>query len=321
MFPEKVAQWFSLRGIKEDSLKKFGIYWNGSEIVIPIRDDHGEVLYKKFRRDPEATTGPKYRNESGSTNTLFNFNTDADTIIMTEGELDTVLLSSMGYDACSLTGGSQSVPEHLLPKFTNKKVYICYDKDKAGYEGAVKLAWKLKEVTPMVYIVCFPLYMQGKDITDYMQYHSKEEFNTLLKQAYAPCFPNGDDVQVCIDACVSDRRVLNNADLSKDALEFHLTKLNSMKDAEKRKKKKRIVDDTIEELKRVPITDYIEFNPAGFAHCKWHNEKTPSMKYYEDTNTVYCFGCGESADVIKVVRHLNNCSFLEALKILKGEDI
>lgn len=72
-------------------------------------------------------------------------------------------------------------------------------------------------------------------------------------------------------------------------------------------------------LKQIPIDRFISFNSSGMAKCIFHNEKTPSMKYYKKSNTVHCFGCGKTADVIDIVRELNKCTFKEALKILKNE--
>ena len=73
----------------------------------------------------------------------------------------------------------------------------------------------------------------------------------------------------------------------------------------------------VEMAKAVAISNFIEFNHAGFAKCVWHTEKTPSMKYYEDKNRVHCFGgCGKSGDVIDVVGQLYNIKFLEAVNFI-----
>ena len=77
----------------------------------------------------------------------------------------------------------------------------------------------------------------------------------------------------------------------------------------------------IPKLKEIPITNYIDFNRAGFARCIWHNEITPSMKYYHRTNTIYCFGCHKSGDVIDVVQQLNNFNSVgEAIKYLSNDN-
>jgi len=65
--------------------------------------------------------------------------------------------------------------------------------------------------------------------------------------------------------------------------------------------------------KMYPITSLIKVNKAGFARCVWHDEKTPSMKYYPKTNHVYCFGCHRRGDAIDVVQAIRGCSFGEAV--------
>lgn len=81
---------------------------------------------------------------------------------------------------------------------------------------------------------------------------------------------------------------------------------------------------TSEEIKQnVKIIDLLSeygFKPdrKGFICCPFHNEKTASMKIYPRTNSCYCFGCGESADVFKLVQHLDNCDFKTAYIRLGG---
>jgi hypothetical protein len=71
-----------------------------------------------------------------------------------------------------------------------------------------------------------------------------------------------------------------------------------------------------EKAKAVLITDYIEFNRSGFAPCIWHKESNSSMKYYKNSNTCYCFGCGKYGDVISVVQKLYNLDFKQAIIFL-----
>ena len=79
-----------------------------------------------------------------------------------------------------------------------------------------------------------------------------------------------------------------------------------------------ITNEDIQRAKMVPITNFIEFNKAGFAKCIYHQEKTPSLKYYPKNNTCYCFGgCIKTYDVIDIIKKLNNCDFISAVKFLK----
>lgn len=51
-------------------------------------------------------------------------------------------------------------------------------------------------------------------------------------------------------------------------------------------------------------------------NCIFHEEKTPSLTLYPNTNTFHCFGCGVTGDVIKLVRKKQNLNFQESLKWL-----
>lgn len=77
-----------------------------------------------------------------------------------------------------------------------------------------------------------------------------------------------------------------------------------------------ILAEHIAEAKLVPLDNFMKFNQSGFAPCCWHQEKSPSMKYYKKTNSVHCFGCNKGGDVIDLVSHLYNLKFLDAVKFI-----
>ena len=50
-------------------------------------------------------------------------------------------------------------------------------------------------------------------------------------------------------------------------------------------------------------SDYtIDFEARPVCKCPLHEEDTPSMRWYEETNTFYCFGCRAGGDVIQLHR-------------------
>lgn len=63
----------------------------------------------------------------------------------------------------------------------------------------------------------------------------------------------------------------------------------------------------------------IETNSKGFAVCPFHNEKTASFKVYDGDRGYYCFGCGESGDVITFVQKLFDLSFPDALRKIDAD--
>lgn len=48
--------------------------------------------------------------------------------------------------------------------------------------------------------------------------------------------------------------------------------------------------------------------------CPFHKERTPSLNIFDDTNSFYCFGCGQSGDEIEFVKEYKGLGFLDAVK-------
>lgn len=61
----------------------------------------------------------------------------------------------------------------------------------------------------------------------------------------------------------------------------------------------------------------IEISRSGFCRCPFHEERTGSMKIYDDG--FHCFGCGAHGDQIEFIKRMDGCSFLEAFRILGGD--
>ena len=59
------------------------------------------------------------------------------------------------------------------------------------------------------------------------------------------------------------------------------------------------------------IPSYYSLYPADFkgtpvACCPLHDEDTPSCRYYEDTNSFYCFGCGKGGNIVNLYVYFYN---------------
>lgn len=79
----------------------------------------------------------------------------------------------------------------------------------------------------------------------------------------------------------------------------------------------------IEELKnRLDITQVayqysIDIDKYGKASCfNGHDSKTPSLTFYDGTQSYHCFGCKAHGDVISLVQHMEDCSFVQAVNTL-----
>lgn len=92
--------------------------------------------------------------------------------------------------------------------------------------------------------------------------------------------------------------------------------------AEKRKPSNGWIDEeTKAQALSVPIetlleTEYRTSRRTACTLCPFHDEKTPSFYIYTDSNTFWCFGCGQGGDAIHFVRSLHNYSFKEAVEYL-----
>ena len=55
-------------------------------------------------------------------------------------------------------------------------------------------------------------------------------------------------------------------------------------------------------IKTVLKTYNLTADKNGMLHCPFHEDKKPSLKIYENTNTFYCFGCGATGDQIEFIQ-------------------
>jgi len=55
-------------------------------------------------------------------------------------------------------------------------------------------------------------------------------------------------------------------------------------------------------------------NKANHVCCPFHDDTTPSLKIYPETNTYHCFGCGANGDVIQFIQDHEKLTKYEALK-------
>ncbi len=85
-----------------------------------------------------------------------------------------------------------------------------------------------------------------------------------------------------------------------------------------------ISDEYIAELRRradieTIISSYVNIKRNGKicrGLCPFHGEKTPSFTVYPDTQSFYCFGCGEGGDVIHFICSIENLDYVDAIKFL-----
>lgn len=176
--------------IKTDVWKKHGLNFDTRFLYIPYKNKAGRLLFNKKRKAPNYDGANKYLYGEGTSAQLwpyFDFSS-SDTWILTEGELDQLTLESVGFAAVT-TGSATSFKYFFADNFKDKKVYICYDNDKSGKQGAERVAkfFAERNVPAGVYIIDLPEMKDGKDIGDFFKLgHTKEEFEELIKNARKP---------------------------------------------------------------------------------------------------------------------------------------
>lgn len=69
------------------------------------------------------------------------------------------------------------------------------------------------------------------------------------------------------------------------------------------------------------ISSYVPLKKRGqnyWGCCPFHGEKTPSFSVNPGKNMFYCFGCHEGGDIFKFIMKIDNCGFMDAVKLLAG---
>lgn len=307
-FEHVVHDWLSKRKISDVIAKEFGIHGGyhtrlGECIVIPVHNESGILSFHKYRRSPLLDTEPKYLYDKGGSLTLYGYWKAKvyDTILITEGEMDSLVAWSHNIPAVSSTGGAKSLDDKWSLLLERKNLIICFDNDKAGGEGMVK-ALKL---FPEAKIVFIPDKPGVKDITDYVMHGG--DLETLLKTGRK--FHNIESVK----ADRAERVALWKSTWFHDAyiLEHSLPERKIWKPGQDTR-------DSVARAKSHPIDDLLDFNSSGSTKCPFHSEKEASLHYYREQNRCWCFGgCGRGYDVIDIYMKLNNVGFKEAIKALQ----
>lgn len=178
----------------------YGEFYGTSWITIPIRDASGTVQFMKLRQDPYVPSDrPKYMSTGGEA-AIFNgevLKEKPDQLVICEGEFDCLVLRAFGIPAISSTAGARTFKDEWIEQLTSvRHLYICYDNDATGEEGANALIEKLSEALPATSILQISLPMEvGEhgDITDYFKWQYADP-DDLLENAVLRSGPKPIDV-------------------------------------------------------------------------------------------------------------------------------
>lgn len=178
------------RGFTRETLDKWTIGWSATDrrFTIPVFDAEGDLVAVKLYWPNAKAPSPKmyFWGEENDTS-LFNPArlADADDVVLTEGELDCILLEQKGIPAVSTTGGAVGFQPEWAEAFRGKRIFLTPDDDEPGAKGAVRTATMLEGVAEVVYIADLDTGIKGGDVTDHFVRLQRTvgDFNRLIERA------------------------------------------------------------------------------------------------------------------------------------------
>ena len=174
---------------KEINGKIYDTFQN--RIIFPIIDENNNVIAfsgrKYLEEDLKDDTLPKYSNSKETiifkkSGVFYNINNSLQNIkkskeiIITEGFMDTIRMSSIGYKNVVAIMGTAFTKEHIekILKWKVEKVILNLDQDNAGIQGTLVAGEELLKNNIRVEVIIFDDY---KDSDDFISKKGKEAFD------------------------------------------------------------------------------------------------------------------------------------------------
>lgn len=315
---DTTSKWFEYlhktRKLSEAIIIEAGLSIEKGRLKIPVFDDAGNELFAKYRRAPWSEDGPKYTYDTGSKARLYGTHfTDLGTDnYFTEGEIDTMSVRTLGYNAYTSTGGALTFRAEWLEEVPSRKSIIFFDNDDTGIKGAVKLA-KILQVGIFKWVP--PAF--GKDASDLLanvEYDRAREIIESVGVEFDLTFTNQADHKAMI------KRLQDNAYTMEQCVgkQFLLQLIFDIKQDIRETKPKthhKNFDNGVDNARAYPMENLLKFR-ARKACCPFHVEKTGSFHLYPD-NHAFCHGsCNRAYDSIDVYRKLYGGTFIQAVEAL-----
>lgn len=171
-------------GIDINTIDLLQLGFSGDGVDFPVFM-YGEILDV---RNYKPERDPKVIGRKGSKNLILPFDLwredERDTLLVA-GEKDMAVARSRGFNAITFTGGEQSFPKLFKRSFKGRNVYIVYDNDAAGRDGAQKAAHFILEAGGFPYVVTGHYDVcteKGEDLWDFfMKYNqSSDDLRRIL---------------------------------------------------------------------------------------------------------------------------------------------
>ncbi len=175
--------------IKRDNSKGYYDRFR-NRVIFPILDIKNRVVgfggrvldnsLPKYLNSPDSEVFSKGRNLYNLNNALKN--KDINYVLLTEGYMDVIKLSSYGYNntVASLGTAFTQYQVKLLKKYFDE-FYIAYDSDESGKKAAIKALNLFKNYNIDAKVVIFP---DNMDPDDYITKYGKAKFKDKINNAF-----------------------------------------------------------------------------------------------------------------------------------------
>ena len=138
------------RGILPDTLDKFRLGWYNGYSMIPITEQ-GELTNFQMRRDrPDKQMKVFYSGQGGLL-----FNSDilpyVDYVFYVEGPVDAIVMAQNGLPTVCSTISGGFLPKWYGKFIHQKRVYVLFDHDSAGFEESERIAFFMGTTRTKIY--------------------------------------------------------------------------------------------------------------------------------------------------------------------------
>lgn len=255
------------RGINLASIKKHMIGYGDIEMGEETKTLKGDkilfpVFYKKevvFITSRNLGSGKKHLHMYGPIKYAFNHNSIFDNYytIITEGPTDCISLDQRGFSSIGLLGANR-ITRQILTDLMGKKVFICFDQEPNNIGNKATKRLANKLSLFNIHSYAICLPYNGHKVD------INEYFQTHTTQEFT--------------------RLMQSAKV-----------IPSEKGNHRPRRGYKGTEDIIEIAR-----EYMEIKQSGSylkAMCPFHKDSEPSLVFYPNTNTGYCFGCGKYVTV------------------------
>lgn len=145
-WPLAARVWLYRAGVSNADIEALGIYWNPDmeRVVLPVRNEAGQVVYWQARTLLPPTLATKYKNPHVDKSNLIAKYGDGDSIVLTEDLLSAWKVSRVGVAGWCLLG--TKINDYTASEIikAGKPVYTWLDPDSAGQTAARQIVKRLR---------------------------------------------------------------------------------------------------------------------------------------------------------------------------------